>query len=1013
MKPLVLWLLDPHATERSRTRKALLKAFPEAQIREAATASEWEALWREGELPRAVITEADLPWGSVVFVLREVKKHNPLCPVILFTNEIAENALVQAFRNGLDEYLPKAPHHWVLLPRLLEKALDQAEQRRTLLASEARLRLLHRIDRHILSARSPDEIARQALPTLLSLVGCAFAGVGLIDPHHFGGRVLATAVRGPHPPFPFRNPPRQIVERVMQERQTITWSLEEFLPADSAYLRYFKQLGLDTMTTIPLQVGAQIMGVLNLGWRQRSSRPPHALEIAQQVANQLAIAIHTARLLEEERRARRTAESLQRASLALSHTLDPEEVLQTLLDELAKHVPYVSANAWLLEDGVWRPRALRGYQRFGVHEHVANRAVALNEWETFQILQRTLKPLLIEDTRQSPLWHEDPQMTYIRSWMGLPLVAGGKLLGIFCLDHTQPHGFTADHLALAEALAAPAAVALQNAQLFRREQARRQELQALREASLRLTSALDLDTVIKNTVLQVARLTQSEDAHLFLFDGKRLTLGAAYYAGKFQSKPYSRLRPQGVTYTVVRTGEEILIPDARHSPFYRDRPWQGSLVSLPLRYGDEVLGVLNVAWPHPKGYNEDILRVLRMLADHVAVALQNARLVDDLRRRIHELHVMARLSAALRQAPDSQAIAAVLTREAATLLEAQAAILTRFVDNQPAQAVIEGIYNLPSDLVGRFFNTREHGITRTIVETGQPFVTQDITQDPRVQHPHWFAGMGPGVGVALRTVEGQVLGVLVVVRQARGRPFTEAEVSLVQTVAEIGANALQRAHAFEALEQTFLQVVLALARAIDARDAYTGDHSARLAEWALAIADEMGLSEAEKQNLHWAALLHDIGKLGIPDEILLKPGALSPEERESMKQHPLIGAQIVGVVPRLQPVAEIIAAHHERWDGSGYPKGLKGEEIPLGARILAVVDSYGAMVDERVYRPARSHEEAVEEIRRLRGKLYDPQVVDAFLRVVEQGLVSPQSEEAPILALWHPPPPDPEGGPNR
>lgn len=531
----------------------------------------------------------------------------------------------------------------------------------------------------------------------------------------------------------------------------------------------------------------------------------------------------------------------------------------------------------------------------------------------------------------------------------------------------------------------------------------------MREASLRLTSALDLNTVIKNTVLQVAHLTRSEDAHLFLYDGKRLTLGAAYYAGGFQSQPYSRPRPKGVTYTVARTGKEILIPDARHSPFYQDQPWNGSLVSLPLRYGGEVLGVLNVAWPYPKGYNEDVLRVLRMLADHVAVALQNARLVDDLRRRIHELHIMARLSAALRQAPDSQSIASVLTREAATLLEAQAAILTRFIDDQSAQAVVEGIYNLPADLIGRFFSTRDRGVNRAIVESGQPFVTQDITRDPRVQHPQWFAGMGPGVGVALRTVEGQVLGILVVARQAGGRPFTEAEISLLQTVAEIGANALQRAHAFEALEQTFLQVVLALARAIDARDAYTGDHSARLAEWALAIADEMGLSEAEKQNLHWAALLHDIGKLGIPDEILLKPGTLSPEERENMKQHPLIGAQIVGVVPRLQPVAEIIAAHHERWDGSGYPRGLKGEEIPLGARILAVVDSYGAMVDERVYRSARSHEEAVAEIRRLRGKLYDPQVVDAFLRVAEQGLVSPYNDEAPLLALWHPPPPDPEG----
>jgi PAS domain S-box-containing protein/putative nucleotidyltransferase with HDIG domain len=191
----------------------------------------------------------------------------------------------------------------------------------------------------------------------------------------------------------------------------------------------------------------------------------------------------------------------------------------------------------------------------------------------------------------------------------------------------------------------------------------------------------------------------------------------------------------------------------------------------------------------------------------------------------------------------------------------------------------------------------------------------------------------------------------------------------------------ERKQAEAAVEGAYLETVLALARAVDARDAYTGDHSQNLAAWAEALARSLNCPNDEIRTIYWAAMLHDIGKLGVPDEILKKPGKLNEQEWEVMKRHPETGASILLPVKGLNGVAQIIRSHHERYDGRGYPDGLSGEQIPLGARILAVVDAYGAITDNRVYRKARSSREALAEIRACSGGQFDPVVVDAFMRL--------------------------------
>ena len=184
------------------------------------------------------------------------------------------------------------------------------------------------------------------------------------------------------------------------------------------------------------------------------------------------------------------------------------------------------------------------------------------------------------------------------------------------------------------------------------------------------------------------------------------------------------------------------------------------------------------------------------------------------------------------------------------------------------------------------------------------------------------------------------------------------------------------------LQSFWIKLLLYLAHYIDSRISINGQHSSQVAEWVKNTALKMNCDEDETRQIYWAALLHDIGKIGVPDTVLSKPGPLTEEEWDVMKLHPTVGSNIVQSLKPISHIAPVIYSHQEKYDGTGYPEGLRGEQIPLGARILTVVDAYDAMTSNRRYRRSRSHQEAVNELRQQRGKHFDPKVVEAFLEVI-------------------------------
>ncbi len=179
------------------------------------------------------------------------------------------------------------------------------------------------------------------------------------------------------------------------------------------------------------------------------------------------------------------------------------------------------------------------------------------------------------------------------------------------------------------------------------------------------------------------------------------------------------------------------------------------------------------------------------------------------------------------------------------------------------------------------------------------------------------------------------------------------------------------------------QLLRNMSRDIDSVISGSGHHSVRVAFWAESIARTLKIADAEVQLLYWAALLHDIGKIALPREMLKKKGPLSQAEWTYMELHPTIGANLVSATKSMSSLAPIVHAHQEKFNGRGYPYGLEGDDIPMGARILAVVDAYDAMTDDRPYREPMSHEQAVAELQRNRGQHFDPEVVDIFYSVLE------------------------------
>jgi putative nucleotidyltransferase with HDIG domain len=346
-----------------------------------------------------------------------------------------------------------------------------------------------------------------------------------------------------------------------------------------------------------------------------------------------------------------------------------------------------------------------------------------------------------------------------------------------------------------------------------------------------------------------------------------------------------------------------------------------------------------------------------------------------------QLALTERLAGAMAVATGAEELAGQVVHELQATLGTYFVALARIEGGDMLRTIV-GAGPLAED-DGRFIISEfslSRGVSGRVARTGKTALVPDTRLDPDYISRHRATDPRSQLTVPIR-VDGRIWGVLNL-EEAEPGAFDETDATLMRVVAGQLGVALHRITIYQELERALVTTLTVLGAAMEVRDAYTALHEEAVAELAASIAAEMGLDPVEQRAIRYAALTHDLGKLSVPNEILHKPGPLDESEWVIMRRHTIVGADMLARIPFFEAVVSLVRGHHERWDGGGYPDGLSGSQIPVGARILCVCDSYNAMTTNRPYRAALSVQAALRELRRCTGSQFDPQVVRALERVL-------------------------------
>lgn len=772
------------------------------------------------------------------------------------------------------------------------------------------------------------------------------------------------------------------------------------------------RFGIRASLAVPVMAGEQRIGHLSLASPEPCVWSPGEVKLVEAVGRELGGAAERLRLFSVTREHAEFMSRLQTLSEALNRPLSVSEVLVAIgrgamalstADRAAVYVRHSGGKVTC----PWSQNLSPAYI-----EQVTTR---VREMPGGRLLDRT-EPVLIPDAEGLP---EDSPLHGLARTEGYratglwPLVYEGRVVAAVGCYYDSPHIWSAAEQETMEAFCRQAAVALENTRLFEEARRRADQMAIVHALGRQITPLLDADELLQMAAEALHERFGYLSVQLYLLDREAhdpstgpstdsegasggisgQVLEARGVAGEpgLVTRGYRQPVGQGITGRVAERGELVLIGDVSQEPdFISCVPGIRSKLALPIRVAGQVAGVLNVESEQLHGFDAADVIALESLAGQVGAALENARLYSAEQTRREELDTLYGLSRQLVATNDMAMITKAIARDVA----------------QAVNVTFCRVLTLEED--GAFMCQAAHPVR---------FLGRDLgagRPDPQPAQPYYRRAMAatePQIlfheDLDLRPAERQALGLdvahslclaplragtravgLLALGEARNparEPFDAAKLRLTAAIADQAASALHRARLHAQLEETYVQMVLALVNAVSARDAYTAGHSQRLVRWAETLARELGCRDGELETIRWAVSLHDIGKIGVPDHILQKPGPLANEERAVIERHPEIGERIVSPVKRLAHVAPIIRAHQERWDGQGYPDGLVGDAIPLEARILAVVDAYGAMTEDRVYRKAMSHAEAVAELRACAGTQFDPHVVEVFLRTLNAG----------------------------
>lgn len=531
------------------------------------------------------------------------------------------------------------------------------------------------------------------------------------------------------------------------------------------------------------------------------------------------------------------------------------------------------------------------------------------------------------------------------------------------------------------------------------QRARLQMLEGITKVTEKIISLRSLYDYYLSLILKI---TATKAGSIILIDDVRVDyirndLVFAASKGKGSRKLVGQRIPagEGIAGFVAKTGKAYLSKDVKKDKRYSKKYSEGigfkteNMICVPLKVSNRVLGVVEVLNRRDnRPLTKEDLALLKSLAAQVAILIENAHLLEKYKIKIKKLLTMEEVGRILNSTLDEKEIRRRAMDAVTRLMDAETGSLL-LIDHERGELFFEVALGKKGRVVSEMRLKIGEGIAGWVAKTGKPVISNDVEKDPRhlkrVDARSRFRTRNM-ICTPVR-VKGKVIGVLQAINKKRGGIFTKWDLNEFNTLANQVAIAIENANLYRELKDTFISTAGALSDTIEARDAYTGGHTKRVLEYSRLIGEELSLKEGELENLKLAAILHDIGKIGVEDSILRKEGKLTEEEEKAMRMHTIIGPRIVENVKQLKLIAPGIRHHHETYDGKGYPDLLKGREIPIIARIISVADTFDAMTTDRPYRKGLPVEVALRELKDHAGIQFDTRAVDAFIRAFDAGKV--------------------------
>jgi len=748
---------------------------------------------------------------------------------------------------------------------------------------------------------------------------------------------------------------------------------------------------------VPIRLGERMIGVLDVQSTELNAFDESDLAALETLADQLAVAIENARLYEKERQQREEAETLRQATQALSTTLDLQEVFESILRGLQRVVPYDSASVQLLKDD--HLEIIGGYG-FPNLDELLGLSFPLDGENPNRQVMASRAPFIVEDAPAVyNAFREEPHaQAGIRAWLGVPLLFGDRLIGMIALDKQMPSFYTEEHARLARAFAAQAAVAIENARLYEETQRRLRELQMLHQASASILSTLELDKtlqLIMDSAVKAIPSAQKGSLHLLDEEHNELVMRAGYGFSPEVMKAATFKVGEGYASWALAHNQPVIIDNVTTDARFKtiDLPEvheEKSAICAPLAVKGKTIGTItldNVT--SYRAFDEDDLQLLSAFADQAAIAIENARLFEATKRLAatdpltgvwNRRHIGERLRTEVARARRFHHSLSVLVMDIDNLKlfnDTYGHVTGDNIIRTVAQAVLTSCREI--DIVGRYGGDEFAVILPEADARGAAVVAERILavleKEPFQASNGTKVPINISIGAASYPSDSD----------EADRLFSLADAAMYRAKVAGGGQFASLTVGPEEVSEELVapfDVLQGLLISVDTKDRYTFKHSQDVTERALALARAVGASEEEMRALEIAGRLHDVGKIGIPTHVLRKPGPLTLEEWQMVQQHPRLGHMILQQLPQMETVLQSVLHHHERWDGNGYPEGLKGKEIPKLARILAIADAYSAMLADRPYRKALSQEEALEELQNCAGTQFDPELAELFADLV-------------------------------